>query len=1146
MRSQRRDGLERLVDAVVALRRRVGFVYVASAVTLVAAVVLLLSIVPADLREGRGSPWPLLLALLLAIGIALGTVLYRRIRGELTPPRLAPEADRAAGLGEGDVLAALELAGPKARTRGDGISSLAGLHRRRVAEGLAGLARDRVLPVSASRWRRRAMRTLLVAGGVLFVLVVSVVARPGATYSAATALGAPWRTAFPAPLVPLEVRLEDTVVARGHRAVVLVRAPGRSEVNLVWQVTGEPSRRQALAVDGEEASGSTDPITARLHVWAEDAGGGASDTLIVRPVEPLLVQDLRATITYPAYLGRGGEVHRGRIPPLVVPEGTRISLAGEANHPLDDASLEFGPLDPASGSGVGERMLSFALAGRRFSGELWPTSSGQWTWKLESAGGTGTPIVPEPLDLVVILDARPDIRLLFPAPDTLLGPDAIMPLVLDIEDDLGLLRAELVWWRSAFGGGPPSQRRTALSPDPDGQKRAIFRPILDLRDEDLLPGDTIFYRVLARDGHPRRGPTQSATFLLRVPTLAELRTARADESEAIAEDAQQLSEAAEELERSAADAERRARPEGQAEAGARPGELGFEETEEARGILEQAEGMQDAIQELEDDLQALQEDIRESVLADPALEEQLAELAERYQELLDAGLAERIEDLSRALRDLDSDAVREALENMSGQAEWLREQIEQTLGLLERAALDQAVEAARAETDQLAGAQRDAAQDRDAPPGEWAADEERLADDADSLANSLDELAQRLAEAGQEAAGDSADMAGARADQAADAMREAAAAASASENSTPGAEAECTQDAARQAAEEAAQALEQAASALDGATDQLSGREDAVESLGRARAEALSLADAETDLAEAARAVESVAPETWRARQAAVRQGLENLLSTLSEDGSRSSVLDREIGTAAGEAAEQMDQLLERMTSDGGRRLPSRSDAEGIVDALNELAARLIASERAAQASQEQAGQEAAAEQMTSLAQQQQGVTQRTSTLLVPGPKPSGEERATEVARQQQEIAEQLRELDDPQNDLLGRPEELAREAEEIARRIESGRASPETVERQRTLFRRMLDAGRSLEDEDLDPSRRESETGRAVPRPAPEIDPALLRGVRFPLPKEALLRDLPLFYRRLIFDYFDRINRGSGGTVPPADTGSGDDGTRR
>jgi hypothetical protein len=887
---------------------------------------------------------------------------------------------------------------------------------------------------------------------------------------------------------------------------------------------------------GEEAHGETEPLVAPLRVWAEDADGVASDTLQIRPLEPLLVEDLRATVTYPAYLGRGGEAHRGRIPPMVIPDGTRVALSGETNHPLEEGSLRFSTPGPRSGDPGNGMVVPLELEGSRFRVDLWPTTSGRWSWHLGSAEGMGAPILPEPLDLIVIPDARPSILLLFPAPDTLLGPDQVMPLVIDVEDDLGLLQAELAWWRSVPGGGPPSERREGLTPDPAGQKRAVFRPILDLRDEDLLPGDTVFYQIKANDGHPRRGPSRSETFLLRVPTLAEMRSARADESEELAEDAQQLAEAAEELERAAAEAERRNLAQDPADAGGRPPrELGFEETEDARAVLEQAEEMQEAVQSLQEDLEALQEGIEESLLSDPGLTEQLEQLAERYQELLEGGLAEDVEALSRALRDLDTDAVQEALENMSGQAEWLREQIEQTLGLLEQAALDQAMKAAHAETGELAEAQRRAVEGQDELTEEWAAQEERLADDAEALAQELDELGQRLEEAGQELAGDSARVAGARAAQAAEAMREAAEGASSPEESAAGTEGEASgeqgaesdrEEEARQAAEEAAEALEQAASALDGASEEGTAGQDPVAPLARARTEALALSEAETDLSAAARGARSLDPGAWRARQSALRQGLDNLLTTLAEEGSRDGLLDREIGAAAGEAAEQMDRLLDQMTADGGRRLPSRSEAESIVDALNELAMRLLASERAAKAAQQDAGEEAAAEQMASLAQQQQGVTQRTSTLLVPGPRPAVEERAAEVAREQTEIAEGLRELDDPDDELLGRPEELAQEAEALARGIEAGEADAKTIERQRKLFRRMLDAGRSLEDEDLDPNRRESRTGRAAPRPPPEIDPALLRGARFPLPSEAVLRDLPLFYRQLIFDYFDRLNR--------------------
>ena len=167
---------------------------------------------------------------------------------------------------------------------------------------------------------------------------------------------------------------------------------------------------------------------------------------------------------------------------------------------------------------------------------------------------------------------------------------------------------------------------------------------------------------------------------------------------------------------------------------------------------------------------------------------------------------------------------------------------------------------------------------------------------------------------------------------------------------------------------------------------------------------------------------------------------------------------------------------------------------------------------------------------MNQLAQQQQAVTQETSSPSCPAAAVGEERRREEIVRRQEEVADELGELEDPEGDLLGRPEELAEEAAELAQQLELEGPTQETLERQRQLFRRMLDAGRSLEDEDLDPNERESREATAPPGTPPPIDPELLRGRRYPAPTEALLRELPLFYRSLIFEYFDRLNR-----VPPA-----------
>lgn len=1107
-------GFERLAAACAAARARVAGTAAASAVTLGAALILVLSLLPVSAREGRGSLVPLVLAFVLWAGLAGLVWIARRVWHALHPQGVAEEADVAAGLGAGDVRSAIELEGVEAAAG----AGLAALHRTRVSEALGRAASRGLLPVTGPGWKRRIRRSGVAVALMLLAISVAALLRPEPTFSAAAALGAPWRTAFPAPLPPLGVT-GATGVPRGDAAAVSISAAGRGRVDLVWRAAGRAPERILLEVSAAgSAQGRTAPIISPTAVWAEDAEGFSSDTLRVRPLEPLLVQDLQLTVEFPAYLGRGSERYRGRIPPLVAPEGTRLRLSGETNLPLDAGALAWEPGD--GGTGEAAARIPLEIAGSQFAVSWVPERTGAWAWDLRAESSLGAPIAPDPIRVLVVPDLQPRIHLLYPAPDTTLGYERVMPVIVDIEDDIGLRRAFVRSWRSGLGS-ESAERREALSPDPAGAARAVFRHLLDRSSESFLPGDTLFYLFEAFDGHPARGPALSDVFLLRVPTFTEIRDQRADQTEALSEAAQALEENLEALAEAAADAARQTDAEGDDSEDVR-----FEATEEARSVLDEAQRSEEELEGVEEQLQALQEELEASPLSDPALQEQLRRLAERYEELAESGLEEQIEALAEALRELDPEAVREALEQLAGDYENLREQVDQTLGMLEQAALEQAMKSAQANADELAQEQREVAGETD--PETFQEGQEALVEQAEALAERLAELEAELAAADREAAADSARAAGERTQEALGKMADAQ---SGAEQSPSGAQGEVGETE-RQAAEEAAEALEQAAGALGSAQREMSGEqgEAAVESLARARSEALALSEEEGRLSEATRGENAADPASWRARQGAVRQGLENLVERLSEAGNEAAMLDQRTGAAAGEAAERMDQLLDRLAGDGARRLPSRAEVEGIQESLNSLARHLLASEEAARAAgQESAGQDAA-DQMNQLAQQQQAVTQETSSLLMPGPRPSGEERRREeIARRQEEVAEELGELEDPEGDLLGRPEELAEEAAELAQQLELEGPTQETLERQRQLFRRMLDAGRSLEDEDLDPNERESREATAPPGAPPRIDPELLRGRRYPAPSEALLRELPLFYRSLIFEYFDRLNR-----VPP------------
>lgn len=1112
-----RRGLDRFVRACAAVRGRLTATAIAGSFAIVTFTILALSALPPSLREGRGSLTPLLTAVGVLVALAVAVVLTGRGRGRLQPGLLGNEADAAVGLGAGDLRGAIELQ-PE---HGGSSNALARLHVRRVAGRLDGMSTDELLPQTGRLWARRLRVTISTAGFACVVLAVSALVRPEPTLSAARSLSTPWRTAFPTALPPLSLLVVGPV-SRGDAAQVEISAPGRSRVVLLWRPAGEPTERRDFTLDtAGGASGSTALILSPTRVWIEDAAGRSSDTALVRPLDPLLVQDLQVRVEYPAYLGRGSETHRGQIPPLVIPEGTRLFVSGEANLPLDAGWLRW---SPGEGQVLEEGRVPeeaprvpLALDGARFGVTLMPKRSGAWIWSLQAADAVDDPLLPDPLLVIVVRDVAPSVQLLYPAPDTILGSGRVMPIIVEVEDDIGLRAVILRSWQSGLGERR-AERSEALTPRPDGARRAVFRHLIDRSEALLLPGDTLFYRFEAFDGHPTRGPGISDVFMLRIPTFTEIVDARAAEIGDLADAAAELQEAVDRLAAAAADAARRG------EAGEEEGEASFEATEEARAVLENAERANEGLSELESETEALRRELAESPLGDEELARQLELLAERYQELVRDGLDRRIEELTEALENLDPEAVREALEQLSADSDWLRAQLEQTLGLIERAALDQDMKSAQANAEDLAEAERALAESEGRDPDDWADEQQRLADQAERLSDALDDLEARLDESGQEAAADSAEVARKRTDEATQSMEAAVGASSrAGEQGSP--------EQSRQAASEAADAMEQAARALGTARQDLErgGQAAASESLGRARAEALSLAEEEGLLAEATRGEVLRDPEAWRARQAAVRQGLENMLDRLSESGSEAAMLDQQTGAVAGEVIQRMDRLLERLAEDGARRLPSRAEAERVHDALNDLAMRLLASERAARAAQEQAQGGDAVEQLASLARQQGAITQETSSLLVPGPKPSGQERTRDVTARQEEVAEQLRDLQDPEGELLGRTEELAREAEELARQLAESGPTQETLERQRRLFQRMLDAGRSLEDEDLDPNRRESRTGAARSRSSPEIDPDVLRGRRFPLPSDALLRDLPIFYRPLIFEYFDRLNRPRG-----------------
>jgi len=311
-------------------------------------------------------------------------------------------------------------------------------------------------------------------------------------------------------------------------------------------------------------------------------------------------------------------------------------------------------------------------------------------------------------------------------------------------------------------------------------------------------------------------------------------------------------------------------------------------------------------------------------------------------------------------------------------------------------------------------------------------------------------------------------------------------------------------------------------------------RAEAMSAVGRATSEALELAREQERIVERLRSGDR--PEDVSGSQSAVREGLDNLSQSLAEAGRRTALLDRRAGPAAAQAGREMDAMGQSISGGAARRNEAAQQGESAMEALSELAGSLLASGRAMAEAGSATGMEEALERLAGMGERQAGLNSESGELflLLQGGRPI-EDRLRDLAARQEAVSQDLRDLETypAARELASRPGDLAGEADEIARRLMTGTLDRETLSRQERLFQRLLDAGRSLEKDEDDESRREATTARPRVALLPAEDTGVMTGPRYPYPDESHMERLTALQRRLVYEYFDRLNGEIAGNLP-------------
>ena len=1030
---------------------------------------------------------------LILVSAAGASWAIRRTRREADPPILGRLVESAAGGRSGSIAGVVS---PTAGTGGSSAALLAAADTRAAAmvssaaPGVDGLMRR------TTRRRILAGAGAALAGALMFVASAPASGRAYAFWHPVRA----WRDAR----APVRLSVDRQTVHRGGRVTATLTVPGAARVTLWTRGAGEPWKATLVSLDGEgQAVQPIGPIESDLFLRAS-SGGRRSPEIKVSVALPAFLADIGLTARFPSYLERSDEPLLVGSEVIALPAGTAIITAGTASVPLGSARWTLG--NP-------ERTEKLRVDGTQIEGRFTPSVSGTWRLEARAADGASLEGQPPELRLVIVPDSAPVVALPVPGRDTTLPISLRLQLVADVRDDHGIARMSVVSWRVSRTGRIGEAVRESLDVSGVGD-RAIVQAQLDAEQRGLLPGDTLRLYVEAWDNAPAPHRGRSPEIALRLPSMEELRAQAREAARAVANAADSVSAAQRELSERTRDlAQERSRDQDGRAAG-RPdgrnqqGTMSFQSTQRAEEIARDQAAMSQRVQELSQAMEEIARAAQAAGVDDTAFQHRLAEVQELLRRALTPELEQRLRELQEALARLDPDATRQALQRLAEAQQQLKRELERSEELFRRAATEGELASLAKDAEDLQRRQQD-----------WNQEDAQRADSAAvaaerDLAASADSLAKGVARAGQNVPLEGPQNAARGAHRA---MNQAADAAQ--QRDSRGA---------RRAGQEAADSLSQLPDQLRQRRDSLAAawRQETLDALNRALSETAALARRQEEVAQALRDGEAGA--NTRARQASIEEGTRAVEQQISEAAGRHALVSPQLEAALGFAQNQMKQAREQLEQGDPNPASAAPFAEQALDALNATAHALVRSAQQVAGAQSGSGFQEALEQLARMAQQQQGMNGDAQGLL-PMMAPGGDavmQRLRQLAAQQRALADQLERLQAGGDASAAGA--LAQEARDLARQLEGGRLDRRVIERQERLYRKLLDAGRSLAGEEPDQEKERvsrSATGDSVHIPGALLPGATGTGARVRYPTWDELTGLTPEQRRMVLEYFRRLN---------------------
>jgi hypothetical protein len=855
----------------------------------------------------------------------------------------------------------------------------------------------------------------------------------------------------------------------------------------------------------------------RSFDYYAEAEGVQSDLYKITVVDKPRVIGLRLTFNYPRYTQLKTQVvdeNDGNINAIV---GTKVQIEAKTNKELSEANIIF----PDS------TKSQMKIKGEMATGEILVKKDDSYHIEVWDKLGNKNQ---DPIEYKItkIDDQYPTVEILEPGHDQDLTENMRVPLLINISDDYGFSSLSLSY--QIISEGKENEEKRINIDIPNTNRSAMDVEYLwNLSNLPLVPGDVVKYKAIIFDNDTFLGPkkAESKTYSVRLPSLDEIVAEVEKEQEGQVEDLETVLKGQRELKKKVEDLSRELdRPTGKLD-------LDWQKKQQMEDILEKQQNLASDLKNLAQRMDENIQKIEENKLAALEMVEKLSEIRKLMEEIMTPEMKEALQKLAEALKNLDPELLKQAVEKMKISQEELLKRLDRTIALLKRMQAEQKLENLIKMAERMTQTQNEINQNTEASEKEKLPElsdqEKELKQDLNNFEEKLKEFADLANELSLLPPQDIDELQN---------MPEKSGVKNDMDQMTSQLSG-MNKSGALNSGKSCSKKLKDMADRLGSTKEkmQLKMKKEIAEAIRKSLYDVFNLSDTQEGLFQQVEGLERADMElrTLARDQQNLKGGATRVAEDLDSLAQKTIFIDSDTRRFMALSVAGMDEATRNLEERKQDKVLDEQN-EAIYD-LNVTARKLMQALNDAQKSCSGSGMEQMFEQMQKMCNKQSGINQETEQLGMCN-KPGGgtqlslsEQAAMQrLAAEQDAVRKSLGELEKEfgnRSEVLGRLDNLGEDMKKVVGDFERLQVDQSTIERQKNILSRLLDAEKSMRERDYSKQRR-AEVGEDVSRPSPKELP-----YDFSQPGQVAKDDLSKFleeaypkeYEQLIKNYFKALS---------------------